>query len=423
MFIHKEEKGSALIISLVITAVIAMLLTAFSTFIVREFAATTRTEDGMLALQIAEAGVNRAVWKLQQGTNWDNWTPDGDGDPNDAITDTFSELEGTYAIKVETVTGDTSNLKRIVTVTGTYNNSSRGVEVKVIKIIDIVFNHGLYSKGDSDVSSNPNFNWSDIYSEGAMSFQNETKIPAEGTVDFYSMADFYIGDPSGGDVVVYADHTNLHPNETTFPARPELDYETFKSLSKSMDTGYYFRPQMSSGSWTGNFIDNGGTVITDIGAAMEAARAADGDDALIFIDTTDGQPFTYTDSDSDGKFDEGETNNGVSIQISGNTYTQGTVIINGSISFNGTGSGDLQDVVDDQGNTVDLDKVTHNGIMYVEGSFSGGGTVTMYGAITAGCYSGNGTPNVYYNVNLANRKIINTLNDVEIYSWRETRTL
>ncbi|GAF75329.1 unnamed protein product, partial [marine sediment metagenome] len=64
---NQEEKGVVLVISLLITVALLILITPFLFKLSGEYRNTDRTFKSLAALNLAEAGVERAIWELNYG--------------------------------------------------------------------------------------------------------------------------------------------------------------------------------------------------------------------------------------------------------------------------------------------------------------------------------------------------------------------
>jgi len=112
---------------------------------------------------------------------------------------------------------------------------------------------------------------------------------------------------------------------------------------------------------------------------------------LAFIDTIDGNP-----PESDGS-------NLATIAVSGNSIgIKGVFYIGANFDASGVGSPPTLTVEDPTGNLVPLSKIFMNGVLYSAGTLELSGNAGVYGSVVSELgFTGTGTPDVYYNEDLA----------------------
>jgi hypothetical protein len=84
---HPKESGSALIIAILVSVMMLLLAMPFLTKLSGSYRLTEKTYRTLVATNLAEAGIERAIWELNYGSIW-TW----EGDPNNR-TLALSELQ------------------------------------------------------------------------------------------------------------------------------------------------------------------------------------------------------------------------------------------------------------------------------------------------------------------------------------------
>jgi Tfp pilus assembly protein PilX len=130
MYIKNKESGFILILTLIFMVTLVVAVAAYISFLSSDMRNISFQVDSTKAFYIAEGGINKAVWYL------DNTAPDGsiDGswrtasypepfgvDPTDPKRESFSA--GTYTIWVET-----SGTDILITSSGEINNAQRVIQ-------------------------------------------------------------------------------------------------------------------------------------------------------------------------------------------------------------------------------------------------------------------------------------------------------
>jgi hypothetical protein len=84
---NKNEQGAVLVIVLLITMMLLILTMPFLTKLSGSYRLTEKSYRTLVATNLAEAGIERAIWELNYGSIW-NW----DGEPNNRTLD-LSDLQ------------------------------------------------------------------------------------------------------------------------------------------------------------------------------------------------------------------------------------------------------------------------------------------------------------------------------------------
>ncbi|MFA5099503.1 MAG: hypothetical protein WC547_01280 [Candidatus Omnitrophota bacterium] len=169
-----NNKGSALIIVYMVTAVLTILGTAFVSRALNEIRNTRRYVDTVKAFWFAEAGMNKAVYEANHPTSAVAWPGD-------------SEISGV------TVTNLTA-ARKLINVTGYFGDVTSTVSAVAVQSGSI-FNYAAF--GDSSVS---------LSGQGNVNSYNSTADPSAGTLlsngDIGTNGDVSM---SGGNTYVYGD--------------------------------------------------------------------------------------------------------------------------------------------------------------------------------------------------------------------------
>lgn len=169
---------------------------------------------------------------------------------------------------------------------------------------------------------------------------------------------------------------------------PDFDYQTFKDQAKSH--GRYYSTDAA-----GNIYRNGiedGAHLVDFYTEFTVADRNTAPYDLIFIDTVDGNPPAANGS------------NLSTIHVSGSgNGTKGVMYIAANFDASGVGSPPSLIAKDPEGTNRSLAKIFHEGVIYSSGTMAMSGNAGVYGSVVAQKgFAGGGTPDVYYNAELAN---------------------
>ena len=79
---HHPQRGSVLITVLILAAIVAISLTSYLSLTTTAARLSNRTYLGNVCMNLAETGLEQAVWSFNQDTSgittaWDGWTIDG----------------------------------------------------------------------------------------------------------------------------------------------------------------------------------------------------------------------------------------------------------------------------------------------------------------------------------------------------------
>lgn len=115
--INASERGAALLAALCFAAVLTIALGSYMTLCYRELALSSRTVQGTRAVELAETGMEDALWTLNRN-DWSTWTISGTTATKTISGFTF-DGGATGSISLRVTSYDGSAGTRTVTVTGT----------------------------------------------------------------------------------------------------------------------------------------------------------------------------------------------------------------------------------------------------------------------------------------------------------------
>lgn len=151
----RTRRGQILLIALVFMAILLGISGTFISYVLLYAKSELRTVNDQQALALAEAGIDKAVYELNQSSAYT-------GETNTALG------EGTFTTNVTTVDGNT----RRVTSTGYIPNSVSPIETKIIKVTVginnsvISFRYGIQAGDGGFTMSNSSKIFGNVFSSG-----------------------------------------------------------------------------------------------------------------------------------------------------------------------------------------------------------------------------------------------------------------
>lgn len=167
--IHKNQKGQIILISLVVMAILLILSTALIQYISVYVKSERHTIARDQALQLAEAGIDQAIYQLNQNSNYDG--------------ETTVLGNGVFDISVSTINATTKK----ITATGYLPNNTNPQATRVIKAIVAInnsiisFNYGVQSGAGGFVLNGGSIVNGNIYSNGDVVATNGVHINGSAT--------------------------------------------------------------------------------------------------------------------------------------------------------------------------------------------------------------------------------------------------
>jgi Tfp pilus assembly protein PilX len=379
----ESEQGMALVLAMFVVIILFILVAAFIPLMVNEMNLTSVQKKGNQAFYVAEAGLDQAVWTLQQGNNWQSYRA------SSPKTEAGQLTEGRYTLIYEALTSSVNQMK--VTSEGYFpldesGEAKRTVEAVLVNTRFSAFNHALQSQSSLGSPGDPSVEYGDVYAREYIDFQGQ--VPS--SPNYYSIEGK--GFKRNGSVIDHSSYSNLHViPESDFPDLTESDLDFLKEQALKSNT--YYTGAESIKSFTADDL-----------AQINADNPGG---AVVFVDTPSGGSYTLT--------------NSADVDVAANSYFQGVFVVKGDLDVSGTGSGTVVGQ-DSNGDPVTLNGITFNGHVYIAGGFDWSGTIGIYGSVVAGRIDGNGTPNIWYDSTFQNSPILPTiLGAIEVTSWHEKR--
>jgi len=270
----KEECGVVLIVSLLITTAILILVVPFLFKLSAQYRNSSRTFDSLAAINLAEAGIERAIWELNHG-DISSWTGD-----NDLRTMTISSIQaagGTSVGDIELSVTNPDGVTPVVEATGKVPFSGDQTVDKTIRVVlersgTSVFDYAAF--GNSRISTYDgslidSFDSRDgLYGGENVRYQGHigTNGIADNSIMLISMAEVYgnaysgVGsDPElaiGVDPIAYLDGSKLNLSEPKelLPATPPEglpsrgDYRLETGQDTISESGEYTSFDLDSGT-------------------------------------------------------------------------------------------------------------------------------------------------------------------------------
>lgn len=379
--LRNDEKGMALVLAVFVVIILFILIVAFIPLMVNEMTMTVIQKKGTQAFYLSEAGLDQAVWRLQQGNNWQVYRTS-----SPSKTESGELSGGRYSLTYEAVTSSANQMK--VTSVGYFpfngtGEAKRTIEAVLVNTKFTAFNHALQSDSTLNSPANPTVQYGDVYARDNINFQGN--VPS--SPNYYSVTGF----TKNNAAFDYTSYSNLHIiPESEFPYLSESDLDFLKEQALKTNTYY-------TGATSKDFT----------AADLQQIDDSNPQGAVVFVDTPTGS--SYSES------------NKVSVNVAANSYFYGVFVVKGDLSIAGTGSGTVVGQ-DPNGDPVTLNGITFNGHVYAAGGFNWSGTPGIYGSLVAGQILGNGTPNIWYDSTFRNAPILPTLlGAIEVTSWHEKK--
>lgn len=299
-------------------------------------------------------------------------------------------------------------------------HTASGIERTVVSYVDanvstlkIQLPAALLSYNVASAFGNARVHWGESWSKGNFSMLNKSQVGylspsasdydpyakyrSEATISFPSNwlwglgNDLYDGTrqtpgaaPASGKYA-NAFYQHLPPGTLDWP---DFDYQTFKDLA--LAHGRYYSTDAAGNIYKNGIEDAAHRV--DFYTEFTVPDRNNSPYDLIFIDTVDSNPPAANGS------------NLATISVSGSgNGTKGVMYIAANFDAEGVGSPPSLVAKDPNGANRSLSKIFHEGVIYASGTIAMSGNAGVYGSIVAQKgFTGGGTPDVYYNVELAN---------------------
>ena len=388
-----DERGAALPMALFATAILITLVIAFSILSSSEPTIAGNQQSVAQARAIAESGIERATWALNNPTNGGLADPmpatvpapyDGSAAVNVALT---SGTLGSFRVTV--APGAASNERNIESVGTIPNDTSprakQRIRVTVIKFKFLGPPAALSVRGELQVGGNT---FIDARETGLTA--PDPRCGAGGKVGTFTTGTTEV---QGGSADVYGRDGNNTRNESTdiLQLQPtavfdqylltDADMAALKSYAKSQGTYYQGAVEFSAS----NRMPNGIIFVDTVSGAPMSATSDPNDQANVTIHGN-------APSSDDGIFHGWLIING-RLQIDGNFQMWGYGYVNNDLTYTGTGTGQIvgamlsRNIQDTSFTTIDTNTGGNASIVYDCGkAMSGGGAVPQTYTVKGGTY-------------------------------------
>ncbi len=387
------EEGQGLAFVLVVSASLLLLATVLVQLLREEMRFTIGSGKRATLLYAADAAVDRAMYALQVGGNWDS-IPQGlvAGYKQDVTYTDIPEIR--YTIRIQegnwtpgVQTGDSDN-ERTVTVFARNTKTGEMGKIQAVLLLSSL-DSALYSEGQVYVLGSSDIHWGPIvsYSTASDSIPNPQ-----------SWTDHPIFLSKGGILLNNKGSASSQGLNCTDPvvgkcvceyctslgAAPIVPVDTLRktALAQNSDGKHYFGPYTSPSTFT-----CGQVVSPTLPAAMD-------DDDVVFFDTADGKNFNPdTDTICKGAYGAGD-DRGADIKFT-DGCGKGSLIILGDLWLSGNGAcptitmvapSDCDKLEADPANCLNeaSTKLFWEGFVFVAGDLTSQGTQQIYGSLF--CY-------------------------------------
>jgi len=389
----RDESGQGLVYVLVIGAVLLMFVVALVDVLTKEMKWIVGAQKRSVLLHAADGAVDRAIYALQIGGNWDG-IPDGSvtGYNQDV---TYTDVPGVkYTIKVQegnwtpgVQMGD-PDMERTVTVF--LSNTKTGERKKIQAVLlQTTLNSALFSGGQVLIGGSSEVHWGPVVSystasdsiEDPANWEDHPIYISKGGITFDKGASatslgLDCADPIVG-VCVNEYDTELGPTPPV-----DIDYMRTRAQEQNSSAPFHYYGPTS-------------TPMIECGTMNDPALPSVMDKAsYVFFDTLDGKNYDPdTDSICKGSYGGGN-DRGCDIKFTGGCG-QGFLVILGDLDLKGTGCGSVlmiapADCVGKlEADPADCDdtpttSMFWEGDVYIANTLRSGGTQTIYGSVFIG---------------------------------------
>ena len=155
--INQKERGSVLVITILLSFLTLLLATPFLTKISGQYRITNKSSRQITAFNLAEAGVERAIWELNHGTIID-W--EGDSESRTLMISSFQADDGTEVGDISIIVLNLQGENPVIESTGRVSHIGSNDIEKSIRVVleeletDSLFDYAIFGKQSLEVSGN-----------------------------------------------------------------------------------------------------------------------------------------------------------------------------------------------------------------------------------------------------------------------------
>lgn len=358
----RGESGQGLGFLLVASAILLILLVALVDVIRHEMRWIVGSQRRSKLLYGADAALEKAVYQLQRGANWDalpltDYNDDFTHTDVPGVKYTIKIQEGNWTPYADLVTAGiisseadytpcgNRRTERTVTILVSYTTTGERKKVQGI-VLKSGLNSAMYSEGVLAIGGSAEVYWGPVVSYDAvngMAVDKSCKLPTHPI--FVSRGPIYL---AGGKTIVdcgYADDPdpyagvsgNQYASDTELGDAPDVPIDDYRQEAKTLDgdpdwtdpKGVYKYHNAVPGKTSWSF-----TSMTD---PAWPAKTVFGE-TTVFFDTDDGLPCNGTDGSCIPTKSKGTCTNCVTVKFTGGKNCgAGTFVIMGDLEMGGTG--------------------------------------------------------------------------------------
>ena len=154
---YQKEQGSILVITILLSFLTLLLATPLLTKISGQYRITNKTFRQITAFNLAEAGVERAIWELNHGTIID-W--EGDAESRTLMISSFQADDGTEVGDISITVLNLQGENPVIESTGRVSHIGSNDIEKSIRVVleeiekDSLFDYGIFGKLGLEMSGN-----------------------------------------------------------------------------------------------------------------------------------------------------------------------------------------------------------------------------------------------------------------------------
>lgn len=153
-FKNHTQKGSALVLALISVITLGTLSAVSAGLILNENVNSERSNNMVMAMNVAEAGMDYALWEILHGGNdFSGWTDSG----SDKVLTATLQTNGGINVGEYTITLDPTVVPVVVQCTGYYPNSASPIAQRTVQVKFAernLFTKALYGLQEVDFSAN-----------------------------------------------------------------------------------------------------------------------------------------------------------------------------------------------------------------------------------------------------------------------------
>lgn len=223
------RRGDALIFAIVLLGVSIVLFTAITQFSQSGLTATSQRVKKQDALRLAEAGIEKAVWCLNNPSH----TATCPGNPNYTGESNVALGNGTYTVSVAPA-GTNRLITATSSVSGTGGNSTHQIQVLLTTTNAVAsFQYGLQAGVGGIVMENNNVITGNVYSNGTVLGDNNSLITGDAILAVGNATTNAEADPVSTGTTIRGDNATHYVVQSFIPTVSDKVYEIDVKLART----------------------------------------------------------------------------------------------------------------------------------------------------------------------------------------------